>query len=124
MSDTAHGDYARYLPDIDVVDGVSRIMDNKKLYLSLLKKFKARQMSEDLINKINANEDPEQISQGAHAIKGAAGNLGLTRLSQTAIEIEARIKNKEDCSDLVLPLNEALVSAERAIAELFENEGV
>ena len=116
-------DYARYLPDIDVADGVSRIMDNKKLYLSLLKKFKARQMSEDLMQKISANEEPELISQGAHAIKGAAGNLGLTRLSQTAIEIEARIKNKEDCSDLIQPLNDALVSAERAVAELIANEG-
>lgn len=122
MPDNANA-YEIYLPVLDVNDGLKRIMNNKKLYLSLLGRFKARQMVEELIEQINLN-DPVMVAQKAHAVKGAAGNLGLPALREVTKQIETRGKAGENCTDSLTSLNDALEDVERVLAELFKNEGV
>lgn len=115
--------YERYMPAIDVNDGLTRIMGNKKLYLSLLKRFKTRPMADDLVNRIMEG-DPVLIAQSAHAIRGAAANLGLVQLKDVTNLIEERAKTGTDCTDQVERLQEAVDATEHATSELLENLSV
>ncbi|RLB41483.1 MAG: Hpt domain-containing protein [Deltaproteobacteria bacterium] len=50
--------------------------------------------SEDIshLKQAVANNDAEQAARAAHSLKGAAANLGLTDLSETAREAEMQAK--------------------------------
>ena len=48
-----------------------------------------------MIQKALANSDAEQVKRSAHTIKGAAGNLGLMDVSETARTIEEGAINNQ-----------------------------
>nr|WP_320191543.1 response regulator [uncultured Desulfobacter sp.] len=82
------------LPGIDMVQGLDRINNNKKLYKHLLLKVKrdyadAAEQLDSLI-KENAFEDARRL---AHSIKGVAGNLGAKKLQAAAQVVEAKLKS-------------------------------
>jgi HPt (histidine-containing phosphotransfer) domain-containing protein len=78
---------------IDEADGIKRVMNNAKLYVKLLTKFKADTTLSDLSAALVA-EDYEKAQVAAHTIKGLAGNLSLLELQKQALEIEGQIKAK------------------------------
>jgi HPt (histidine-containing phosphotransfer) domain-containing protein len=94
-------------------------MNNKKLYVKLLTKFKTDTNLDELTNLIQAH-DYEKAQIAAHTIKGVAGNLSLTALYEHAIALEAQIKSNTVNSDAVEKLktcfNETLKAIEGVLA--------
>jgi HPt (histidine-containing phosphotransfer) domain-containing protein len=116
MSDETN-ESERFMPEVDVNDGLKRVMGKKKLFFSLLTRFNARKMAADLFEAIKQG-DHKKVVESAHAIKGASGNLGLISLRNAMLEVETRGKAQQDCSDLVVRVTEILEKTERAVAEL------
>jgi len=108
-----------YLPHINVDEGVKRVANNKKLYLTLLGRFNARQMTDDLLKAINS-KDSTSIIQAAHALQGAAGNLGLPALRDITSTIELEAKKGTDCDSFIDSLVVTIDGLEPAIKELIE----
>jgi HPt (histidine-containing phosphotransfer) domain-containing protein len=84
------------MPDViyvDVEEGSKRVMNNTKLYVRLLTKFKDDHNLKDLEAALAAGE-MEKAQAFAHTIKGLAGNLSLTELFKQSLELETQIKAK------------------------------
>ena len=110
-------EYVVYLPHINVNDGKTRVMNNLSLYMRLLGKFNGRQMTDELLTAIKGG-DSDKIIQGAHALRGTAGNLGFPVLLEITEKIELLCKAGEDSSHLCEPLNEAMIALDEAINKL------
>jgi len=116
-------DYSELLPVIDVLDGLNRLMNNKKLYFNLLKGFSGRKMADELIQNIQSI-DYIKTAQAAHALKGVSANLGLVKLTGIASNIEAQAKAEIDSKLLIATLDEAVNEAVDFINNLLRNEGM
>jgi HPt (histidine-containing phosphotransfer) domain-containing protein len=110
-------DYGKFLPVIDVKDGLKRVMNKKKLFWSLLGRFKMREMVETLQSAVNQG-DFDSIKEASHAIKGAAGNLGCISLRDITAVIEAKAKEKQNCADNMEEVMSVLEKTEKAVQEL------
>jgi HPt (histidine-containing phosphotransfer) domain-containing protein len=78
---------------INQVEGLKRVMNNTKLYIKLLSKFKADFKLDDLIAKVHAAHY-EEAQTLVHTLKGTAANLSLTELAKQSLDLETQIKNK------------------------------
>ena len=76
---------------IDFTDGAKRVMNNSKLYVKLLTKFKNDTKLDDLEGAIAAGE-LEKARNAVHTIKGVAANLSLTELHKQSLALENQIK--------------------------------
>jgi HPt (histidine-containing phosphotransfer) domain-containing protein len=76
---------------IDFADGLKRVVNNTKLYVKLLAKFKSDNKLNDLEAAI-ASGDMEKARNMAHTIKGVAANLSLTELFKQSLALETQIK--------------------------------
>ena len=76
---------------IDFADGLKRVVNNTKLYVKLLTKFKSENKLDDLEAAIAAGE-MEKARNAAHTIKGVAANLSLTELYKQSLALETQIK--------------------------------
>ena len=76
---------------VDFEDGKKRVMNNAKLYVKLLTKFKDGTKLDELEAAVAA-ADWEKAQTQAHTIKGVAANLSLTELANQSLEIENQIK--------------------------------
>ncbi|MDR2434104.1 MAG: Hpt domain-containing protein [Treponema sp.] len=76
---------------VDFGEGVKRVMNNAKLYVKLLTKFKNDTRLDDLAAALGA-ANLEQAKSEAHKIKGLAANLSLTELYKQSLELETQIK--------------------------------
>ncbi len=84
------------LPEFDISMGLKRLAGNKRLYLSLLRKFKDRYKTVDqLIRAAFKPSDKAACLNTLHTLKGLAGNLGAERLAKSAATLEASIKADE-----------------------------
>jgi PAS domain S-box-containing protein len=87
------------LPEIegvDLVDGLSRVNGNMRLYRDLLLQFAARQSGVD--SQLQAaihNSDHDLVERIAHTVKGVAGNIGLRRLFTVAGKLERAACEKD-----------------------------
>ena len=79
---------------LDFDDGVKRVMNNAKLYVRLLGKFRNETKLDELESALGAG-DYEKAQGQAHTIKGVAANLSLTELNIQSLEIETQIKAKQ-----------------------------
>ncbi|MCL2499853.1 MAG: Hpt domain-containing protein [Defluviitaleaceae bacterium] len=113
--------YEAYLPHIDAAEGIKRIMNNKKLYITMLGRFKVRQMADEVMEAIKSG-DHERIVFAAHAIKGTSGNLGFPTLSKLSGEMEVLAKQEQDASHLVPQLGELVAVVIDAIADFVAKE--
>jgi HPt (histidine-containing phosphotransfer) domain-containing protein len=77
---------------VNVEDGLKRIMNNTKLYVKLLGKFKEDTNLSGLESAL-ANGDNAKAQVFAHTLKGIAANLSLIELNKQALAIEAQIKS-------------------------------
>ena len=76
---------------VDFNEGIKRVMNNAKLYVKLLTKFKTDANMEELSATLAAG-DLEKAQVLAHTIKGIAANLSLTELFKQVLELETQIK--------------------------------
>ena len=76
---------------INVEDGKKRVMNNAKLYVKLLTKFKTDTNLNDLIASAGA-QDWEKAQAAAHTIKGIAANLSLMELFNQSLDVETQVK--------------------------------
>lgn len=97
---------------IDIENGLSRVMKNEKLFITLLIKFaKSRQSSEtELMQALNTGDYPT-ARRVAHTIKGVAGNIGAVELYELASSTESVYKQEGVDSQ------EALQAGQKLIAE-------
>ncbi|MDR2482387.1 MAG: Hpt domain-containing protein [Treponema sp.] len=105
---------------IDWDDGLKRVMNNLKLYIRLLDKFKAGTNLNDLSAALAAG-DYEKAQAAAHTVKGVAANLSLMELYKQALGVEEQIKAQSVKPGAFDALNacftETLVSIDKAIAD-------
>jgi HPt (histidine-containing phosphotransfer) domain-containing protein len=78
---------------VDVADGAKRVMNNTKLYIRLLAKFKEETTLDDIDAALAAG-DFEKAQSASHTLKGVAGNLSLVELFKQCLELENQIKAK------------------------------
>ena len=109
-------EYDVYLPHINVNDGKARVMNNLKLYTTLLGKFKGRQMTDELLEAVNAGDSARAV-QHAHALRGTAANLGFPVLQKVTEEIETLCKAEQSCGHLCDELDKAMIELEAAITQ-------
>jgi HPt (histidine-containing phosphotransfer) domain-containing protein len=76
---------------LDFADGVKRVMNNAKLYVKLLTKFRDGTKLDELEAAVAAG-DLEKAQAEAHTIKGVASNLSLSELANQTLELEGQIK--------------------------------
>jgi HPt (histidine-containing phosphotransfer) domain-containing protein len=76
---------------VNVQEGMKRVVNNLKLYVKLLNKFKTDTSLEKLFANLEA-QDYEKAQIEVHTIKGVAGNLSLPELFKQALEVETQIK--------------------------------
>ncbi|MDR0487463.1 MAG: Hpt domain-containing protein [Treponema sp.] len=76
---------------INFEEGVRRVMNNVKLYVKLLAKFKADTNLDELAVSL-AEGDMTKAQGQAHTIKGISANLSLAELFKQILELENQIK--------------------------------
>ena len=105
---------------IDFDEGVKRVMNNTKLYVKLLTKFRTDTNTDALSAALAAGELSTAQSH-AHTIKGIAANLSLMELYNQVLELENQIKaNAVDPNQIEIVLNvfnETIKEADKAIAD-------
>jgi len=77
---------------VNVTEGSARVMNNIKLYVKLLGKFKNDNNLNDLEAAIAAGDLPK-AQNAAHTIKGVAANLAFSKLFAECLELETQIKS-------------------------------
>ena len=90
---------------INVEDGLKRVMNNTKLYVRLLTKFKADTSLDELVSALEAG-DMEKAQVAAHTLKGLAANLSLMELFKQSLELETQIKAKSVNPDQITVLKD------------------
>ena len=112
-------EYADFLPAIDVLDGLGRVMSNKKLYLTLIKNFLSAGMANELIRSIK-DGDFIKTQRAAHALKGVSANLGFTEVNTLVSRIETEAKMAIDSTENIAGLEIAIDHLNRLIKKLLE----
>lgn len=77
---------------IDVNDGLNRVRNNKKLYTKMLKMLLACEEFNKLKTAVAA-EDYDNAEKITHSIKGITGNLSLSALFETSIDLMKQFKS-------------------------------
>jgi len=77
---------------VNLAEGSARVMNNIKLYVRLLGKFKNDNNLNELEAAIGAG-DLTKAQNAAHTIKGVAANLAFSTLFKECLELETQIKS-------------------------------
>jgi HPt (histidine-containing phosphotransfer) domain-containing protein len=78
---------------VDFEEGSRRVMNNTKLYIKLLAKFRTDTNLDDLSAALAAG-DYDKAQVAAHTIKGLSANLSLMELFEKTRDFESQIKEK------------------------------
>jgi len=76
---------------VDVNEGSKRVLNNTKLFVKLLGRFK-EDKSIDNISAALESGDIAQAQIAAHTLKGLTANLSLSELYKQCVELEAQMK--------------------------------
>ncbi|WP_018989337.1 response regulator [Aromatoleum toluclasticum] len=83
------------LPGIDVGAGLATTMDNHKLYLRMLMRFRDTQSRfAEQFAAAQADPDPAAAVRAAHTLKGNAGNIGARDVQTAAEALEHACRDK------------------------------
>jgi two-component system, sensor histidine kinase and response regulator len=86
---------------LDIRDGLSRVAENRKLYLKLLRQFVEQQGPVlDQISAALAGGDASLAERLAHTLKGVAGNIGAKTVQGAAGALEKLIRDKAESTEL------------------------
>ncbi len=114
------------LDGIDTVAGLSRVANNKALYIDLLKKFgeKYGDSMEEIKQLQNTNQY-SKLEQLAHSMKGDCGNIGADTLYAALGELEKMSRTKiegKEYSSLEEEISQELSRVIHSIGELQQEE--
>jgi HPt (histidine-containing phosphotransfer) domain-containing protein len=76
---------------IDLEEGLKRVVNNKKLYVKLLAKFRDETSLDEIWGDL-AGGSLEEARVKVHTLKGVSANLSLKQLFLKVQELEAQIK--------------------------------
>lgn len=97
------------LPGLEIQSGLNRINGNRYLYYSLLKEFKTENADTlTRIRKALSHGNMEYASTLIHTIKGVAGNIGATRVFQSAKALEGALQTGAPPENLLMQLGNDL----------------
>ncbi len=84
------------IPGLDTAAALKRVGGNRKLYLSLLRKYlEGQENAPDRISQALSAGDRQSAEILAHTAKGVSGNIGATAVQLAAGELEHAIKHNE-----------------------------
>ncbi len=107
------------LQGIDIKAGMSTTMDNEKLYVRMLVKFRDSQGHfADLFAAAQTDADPVAPTRAAHTLKGTAGNIGAKGVQAAAGALEHALIDKAAPERIADLLKSALAELEPVIAGL------
>jgi len=86
---------ADFMPYIDINEGLSRLMNNKKLYGRLLKSYLTQINYDDIAAKLVAGEF-EPAREAIHTFKGVSANLSIAENYHLSAALEATVKQAGD----------------------------
>jgi HPt (histidine-containing phosphotransfer) domain-containing protein len=105
---------------VNAEEGQKRVMNNAKLYVKLLTKFKEGTKLDNLFS-FAAAQDWEKAQVEAHTVKGVAANLSLTELFNQSLDVETQIKAKgvtsESLDSLKNCFEETIKEIDKVIAQ-------
>jgi len=105
---------------VDTNEGAKRVLNNIKLYVKLLAKFKNDTNMNDLEAALSAGDLPK-AQTAAHTLKGLAANLSLTELFKQSLELETQIKagsvNPDQTAKVKDVYAKTLAEADKVIAQ-------
>ena len=110
-------DFSEFLPWIDVKGGLARLMNNKKLYARLLKKYMDDTNFESIVAPLTAG-DLVAAHEKIHAFKGVSSNLSIAKNYELSKELEAIVKERGDFTAKLSELRDSIESTAPAIAQL------
>jgi HPt (histidine-containing phosphotransfer) domain-containing protein len=108
---------------IDMEEGLKRVLNNKQLYMRLLKKFKDETNLSALTDAINAN-DLTIAREKAHTMKGIAANLSLKKLFLEVQELEVKIKDGIADKSMMESINNTFSGTIKEIERIFEEDDI
>lgn len=104
---------------INETEGLNRVMNNTKLFIRLLTKFKNTNNLNGILDALQAR-DYEKAQAAVHTIKGVAANLSLTALYEQSksleIEIKARDAKQDSLEKIKLCFAETLDAIDKVLA--------
>ena len=105
---------------INFAEGVNRVMNNAKLYVKLLTKFRDGTNLDDIVAAF-AEGNMEKAQTAVHTLKGLAANLALAELYKQSLELETQIKaksmNQKQLEILKNTFDQTVVEVEKVIAQ-------
>jgi len=105
---------------IDCEDGQKRVMNNAKLYVKLLAKFKETTSLKGVETALAAGNMQEAQAE-IHTVKGVAANLSLMELFKQSLELENQIKAKSvnplQLETIKKVFSQTLVEVDKVIAQ-------
>jgi CheY-like chemotaxis protein len=108
---------------IDTESGIKLTGDRRERYESLLREFvKQEAGAVDQMRSALAAGDSATAQRGAHSLKGAAGTLGATALSEAAAKAETAIKNGRGIDKALRSLTVSLKAVVEAISAALPDE--
>lgn len=108
---------------IDTKEALERLDGNEKLFLKVLNKFATDTNYNDYCQRLKEG-DIENAERSLHALKGIAGNLGITELYSLSVEIDEGLKKgKVPNQDKIERFNSAYENAISSIKKLGQNVG-
>ena len=85
------------LPGVDLKAGMATTMNNEKLYLRMLAKFRDGQgRFAEMFAAAQLDPDPVAAARAAHTLKGTAGNIGARGVQAAAGDLEQACNDKAD----------------------------
>ena len=110
------------VPGINIKTGIAAMRGKTEKYINLLEKLLAHNDIAQLRANLDSGDNPTALRQ-AHSLKGAAGSLGLNRLSSAAAALEAALR-KNCPSEQINPLLTALVEIHGELTQIFNQKQV
>lgn len=98
---------------VDEEGGLRRLGGDREIYNELMDMFIQNAMDQiALLKEAVEMQNADTIEKVAHSIKGAAANLGVLLVQQSAYELE-KIGNKKELVNAPLTLNSLILEFER-----------
>ena len=119
MSKNDSGGYEKFLPFIDVNDGLARLQGNKKLYAKLLKSYLEMADINGIAQALSAR-DFQAAREQAHSLKGVSGNLSLTKNFECFRALDIAVKEGSDTGALFANLSASAETTASLLRELIQ----
>ena len=113
------------LPGLNLAEGITRVLQNRELYLELLQDFRTGfQDAVVEIGKSLKQGEMEEVRFTIHNIKGVAGNLAAVNLHQSAAHLEEAVKtgDRSEIDSCLIPFQLDLDTVFQSIDRLEQTE--